>query len=648
MSGATRGRLHVFLGAAPAVGKTYASLQAARLQVADHGVDVVIGLVETHGRAALATQLEGLEVVPPRRVSYRGRSFDELDLPTLLERHPHTVVVDELAHSNAPGVGHEKRWQDVDQLLEAGIDVICNLNVQHLASLSDEVEQITALAQHETVPDELVASAHRIDLVRVAPSLLRERVSAGEIFDAGSATTALAGFFTTGRLEALDALAQRWMVEHGRPEVLGGEQGDVTANAVAPSEHPVPESSNSSAPSRRLVVLLSGAPEGQRLLRRAAQLAEASGSELLGLRVREPSDPTVAEPTWLQSQRRLLTELGGRYAEVGAEDVARAVLQFAEAERASHLVLGASRRSRIYEWAHGSVVREAVRSSPDLEVHIVPAVVSGTRRRSEDEADPGQGPPRLKGGARRRIIQWHRSELPARRRLLAFLLALVAPALVAAALVPFRASVGLPGTLMVLLVAVILVAGVGGAGPAAVATAAGILLADYYLTHPLHSFRLDQLNQISALIAFAAIAGIVSVLVNVLTNEAIVGARRRAVADGLARLAADCVAAAGGPALVRIVDSLRRTLDLDGVAVLRAAGPEWQIEASSGEQFPLRPEEAASFVEVGDGLVLVLGGGRAVAEEADLVRSFLSEIRFEQERIQLERIRRLRPGAPDP
>ena len=646
MIGAKRGRLHIFLGAAPAVGKTYASLQEAH-RLADHGVDIVVGLVETHGRSSLVEQLEGLVVMAPRQVAYRDRYFNEPDLPALLERHPQTVVVDELAHSNPPGLAHEKRWQDVDQLLAAGIDVISNLNVQHLASLSDEVERITGLPQHEIVPDELIASADRIDFVRVAISQLRDRVSTGGIFDAKVATTALAGFFSPGRLEALDALTLRWMFEHGRPEALGGAEADGAVETPM-SVEPDREESGLRSPSQRLVALLSGAQEGDRLLRRAAQIAKSTGSELVGLRVREPSDPRVAEPAWLQGERRLLTELGGRYAEVGAEDVGRAVLQFAETERATHLVLGATRRSRVYELAHGSVVNDVVRAAPELEVHIIPRVPTGARRRKSNESDDAlRPPPRMKSGAPLRLPHWRRrrSELPARRRAVAYLLALAAPALVAGTLVPFRSAVGLPGTLMTLLLAVILVAGVGGLGPAGLATAVGILLADYYLTHPLHSFRLDRVNEIFALIAFTAVAAVVSVLVNVLTNAGVVGARRRAVADGLARLAADCLVAAGSPALLKTVDSVRRTLELDGVAVLRAAGRDWDVEAAAGERVPLRPEDAASFVEIGDGLVLVLAG-RAVAEESDLVHVFMSEIRLEQERIQLERIRRLAgPGV---
>jgi two-component system sensor histidine kinase KdpD len=225
-------------------------------------------------------------------------------------------------------------------------------------------------------------------------------------------------------------------------------------------------------------------------------------------------------------------------------------------------------------------------------------------------------------------------------------LSVVAPALVALALVPFRQSIGLPATLLSLLLAVIVVAGAGGLGAAAVATVAGIALSDYYLTQPFHSFRLDRTSEIAALVAFAIVSAVVSLLVNVLTNAGIVGARRLAVADGLARLAADCLVTAGTPVAQKTVDSLRRTLALDGVAVLREGAQDWVVEAASGERVPRSPEEAASFVEIAQGVVLALGGSQAVAEEADLVRAFVSEIRLEQERIQLERIRRLAEDRP--
>lgn len=643
MANTQRGRLHVFLGAAPAVGKTYASLQEAR-RLADEGVEVVVGLVETHGRAALIEQLEGLVVVPPRLVFYRGHHFEELDLPTLLEQLPQTVLVDELAHSNSPGLAHAKRWQDVEQLLDAGINVISNLNVQHLASLSDEVERITALPQSETVPDELVATAASIELVRVSAADLRKRIGAGEIFEKDVAATALAGFFSAGHLEVLDQLMMTWMSEHGRSEVVASSAAgdDDGPPAGAPKGGAVPPAQ------RPLVAVLSGAAEGARLLRRAAQLAKSTNSELVGLRIREPSDPRDVEPAWLQGQRHLLTELGGRYAEVGGEDAARAVLRFAQTEGATHLVLGATRRSRLEELAHGSLVNDVVKASAAIELHVIPAAPSTGRRQREkgdDETSTVGGRP--KRPVPRRFPQWRRSELPVRRRVVAYLLAFAAPAAIAGALVPFRTSVGLPGTLMTLLLAVTLVAGVGGLAPAVVSTVVGVLLSDYYLTHPLHSFRLDHVNEIFALIAFAAVAVVVSLLVNVLTNAGVVGARRLAVAGGLARLAADCLVAAGSSVPQKTLDALRSTLDLDGVSVLRPAGTDWNVETVAGEHAPKRPEEASSFVEIGDGRVLALAGGRAVSEESDLIRTFVSEIRLEHERLQLERIRRLAAEKSD-
>ena len=462
----------------------------------------------------------------------------------------------------------------MEQLLSAGIDVISNLNVQHLASLSDAVERITGVTQTETVPDELVSGADQIDVVRLPSAELRDRVRSGSVFDERSTGAALTGFFGSERLDALDSLMLSWLEERGR-----GQPVATDAAGTAPGRTEARNSGKAGRPPRRRPRGRSG----------AAPSCTAGPLDPLGARrvaSRGPSDPRDSEPAWLEGRRRLLTELGGRYGEVGADDEARAVLQFAEAERASQIVLGASRRSWWQELSRGSVVRSLVKAAPAIEVHVVPA---GSQPAQDGEAPSRTAPVRSSAAAPRRLPQWRRSALPPRRRLVGYVLSIGAPALVALALVPFRQTIGLPATLLSLLLAVIVVAGAGGLGAAAVATAAGVLLADYYLTQPFHSFRLDRTSEISALVAFAAVAAVVSLLVNVLTNAGIVGARRLAMADGLARLAADCVVTAGTPVAQKTVDSLRRTLSLDGVAVLRMSGTDWIVEAAAGEQAPRRP-----------------------------------------------------------
>jgi two-component system, OmpR family, sensor histidine kinase KdpD len=207
-----RGKLHLFLAAAPGAGKTYAMLAEGRRRAA-LGEDVVVGLAETHGRPDTAAQVGDLEVVPLRRVAYRGTAFDELDLPAVLARRPRVVLVDELAHTVVAGWRHDKRWQDVEQLLDEGIDVISCLNVQHLESLSDKAQQLTGVTVGETIPDAFAGTASQVTLLDVDPEALRGRVA--RLYPPGTADRALAGYFRLGNLAALSALGRRWIWEHG-------------------------------------------------------------------------------------------------------------------------------------------------------------------------------------------------------------------------------------------------------------------------------------------------------------------------------------------------------------------------------------------------------------------------------------------------
>jgi two-component system sensor histidine kinase KdpD len=209
---AGRGRLHLFLAAAPGVGKTYALLAEGR-RLAAAGKDVVIGVAETHGRPATDALAEGLELVPLRKVEYRGSTFEDLDVPAVLARHPQVVLIDELAHAVLPGGRHGTRWQDVAELLDAGIDVVSCLNVQHLESLSHAAQEITGVAVAETVPDAVAGTCDRVDLIDLDPYALRERIA--RLYPAGTAERALAGYFQPGNLAALGAMAMRWANEHG-------------------------------------------------------------------------------------------------------------------------------------------------------------------------------------------------------------------------------------------------------------------------------------------------------------------------------------------------------------------------------------------------------------------------------------------------
>ena len=253
--GMRRGVLRVYLGAAPGVGKTFDMLSEGRRRQ-ERGTDVVVGFVETHGRIHTAELLEGMEIVPRRTMTYRGADFTEMDLDAVLARAPKVALVDELAHTNVPGSRNEKRWQDIDEVLAAGIDVISTVNIQHLESLNDVVEAITGVKQRETVPDEVVRRADQIELVDMTPEALRRRLAHGNVYAPEKIDAALANYFRVGNLTALRELALLWLADRVDDALEAyREQHDIA----------------DSWPAReRIVVALTGGTEGETLLRRAA------------------------------------------------------------------------------------------------------------------------------------------------------------------------------------------------------------------------------------------------------------------------------------------------------------------------------------------------------------------------------------------
>src|ERR1700730_3100300 len=324
-----RGRLRIYLGAAPGVGKTYAMLDEGWRRK-ERGTDVVIGFVETHNRPKTASQIRDLEVVPRAKLTHRGQTFEEMDLSAVLARHPAVALVDELAHTDIPGSRHEKRWEDIEALLQAGIDVISTVNIQHLASLNDVVERITGITQRETVPDSVVRSADQIELVDMHSEALRRRMAHGNIYAAERVDAALAHYFRVGNLGALRELALLWVADRVDDEL-----------ADYRDRHGITEPWETK---ERIVVALTGAPGGEHLLRRAARMAARVNGEVVGVHVR-PLDPFTHPPSeGLATQRRLLGELGGRYAEVTGADVSSALINFARAENATQLLVGDSGR----------------------------------------------------------------------------------------------------------------------------------------------------------------------------------------------------------------------------------------------------------------------------------------------------------------
>ncbi|HMD92747.1 MAG TPA: universal stress protein [Trebonia sp.] len=366
---APRGTLRVYLGAAPGVGKTYAMLAEGQRRRA-RGTDVVAALVETHGRRLTSAMTEGLETVPRRTMSYRGAAFTEMDLDAVLARHPQVALVDELAHTNVPGCRNAKRWQDVEELLDAGIEVITTLNIQHLESLSDVTRQITGVEQHETLPDEIARRADQIELVDMTPEALRRRMMHGNVYPPDRIDAALTHYFRPGNLTGLRELALLWVADR----VEEGLQRYRAQHGIAAQWET----------RERIVVGIAGDAGDEAVIRRAARIAARTpGSDLLAVHVTRDDGLSSHPGQALAAQRALVASLGGTAQEVPGDDVAEALLQFARAQDATQMVLGASRRSRLTTLLAGkSIPTRLARRAGHIDVHLVSRKGIAARRRT--------------------------------------------------------------------------------------------------------------------------------------------------------------------------------------------------------------------------------------------------------------------------
>lgn len=374
-----RGRLKVFLGAAPGVGKTYEMLSEGLARKRD-GVDVVVAVVETHGRVETEKLTRGHEIVERRDVAYEGRTLREMDLDAILARAPRLALVDELAHTNTPGSRHPKRYQDVEELLSAGIDVYSTVNVQHIESLNDIVASFTRVRVRETVPDSVLEQAE-LEVVDIPPDELIERLKAGKVYLPQEATRALSHFFSKSNLSALRELALRRAAQSVDARMLD----DVRALGLG----------GTWAGSERIVVAINELPGAEMLVRAAKRVADGLHGPWTALFI---ETPRVAHFTDVQHQRvaaamTLATQLGAVVATVPASNVVEGIQTFLRDARATQLVMGKSRRSRWFELWHGSVVDRLVRDTPGVTVHVLPLSSVGTGQRRGDRAPAAWGSP---------------------------------------------------------------------------------------------------------------------------------------------------------------------------------------------------------------------------------------------------------------
>ncbi|MEQ4716939.1 DUF4118 domain-containing protein [Nonomuraea sp. B19D2] len=585
MGATSRGMLRVYLGAAPGVGKTYAMLSEAH-RARERGKDVVVGFVETHGRAKIACLLEGLEILPRRTMSHRGAAFTELDVDAVIARAPAVALIDELAHTNVPGSRNAKRWQDIDAVLDAGIDVVSTVNIQHFESLNDVVEQITGVPQRETVPDGVVRRADQIELVDMAPEALRRRMAHGNVYPPERVDAALANYFRVGNLTALRELALIWVADKVDEELDRYRADHGIAGTWEARE--------------RVVVALTGGQEGDTLIRRAARIAARSkGADLLAVHVTS-ADGLIrgGDPANLIRQRTLVEDLGGSYHQVVGDDIPRALLEFARGVNATQLVLGASRRGRFAQILSRGVGVTTTALSGSIDVHMV--THEATRK------------------ARERTRS--RAALTRGRRLSGWGLALLGMPLLTAVLLPL--GLPLPSEILLFLLLVVGVALVGGMWPAITAAVLGFGLLNWFFTPPLHTLTISEPENVLALAIFVLVAVMVSAVVDLAARRSREAARSQADAEVLSTLAGHVLR--GEAALPSLLARMRETFGLTSVTLLERSDG-WKIVATSGGAPCTSPGTADTDVVIDDRLVLAAHGRLLDASDRRVLEAFAAE-----------------------
>ncbi|MCB0998677.1 MAG: sensor histidine kinase KdpD [Acidimicrobiales bacterium] len=615
-----RGQLRIYLGASPGVGKTFAMLNEGRRRL-ERGTDVVVAVVETHGRVNTAAQLGDLEVVPRRSFEHRGANFTEMDVDAVLARRPALALVDEFAHTNVPGSRNEKRWQDVEMLLDAGIDVISTLNIQHLDSLNDVVAKITGITQRETVPDAVVRRADQIELVDMSPEALRRRMAHGNIYPAERIDAAMTNFFRPGNLGALRELALLWVADRVEESLSAYVAQHGIADAWETRE--------------RVVVGLSGAPGGDALIRRAARIAGRVGGELVGVHVVSDDGLTRDHADVLIAQRALVESLGGRSHEVVGHDRAETLVEFSRTEKATQLVIGATARTRREEWLHGSFVSKVTRLARDVDVHVIGRGGNADRDVADVDRVAGRAVRRGPFGRERAMT------IDLRRQLLAWALVIVGlPGLTATfhRLHDEQTPIAddFPTVLLLFLALTVTVAAIGGMMAGTVCAVVGSVLVNWWFVEPRFTLTIAQGRHVVALVVFVAVAMVVGAFVNASARRSSEARRARAEAEALAR-SATSLATDPNP-VPTLLEEIRRTMGLDGVRLVTTGSDRTDtVVAASGGV-----DVAATTIELrpaddGRARRLELSGRRLSTDDRRVLTTLADQLAIAADTEQLER-----------
>ena len=470
-----RGVLKVFLGAAPGVGKTYEMLSDGG-ERKRAGIDVVVGVVETHGRAETEAMTAGYEIIPRREIEYQGRTIDEMDIDAILERKPGLVLVDELAHTNAPGSRHPKRYQDVEELLAAGINVYSTVNIQHLESLNDVVASFTRVRVRETVPDRILEQAE-IEVVDIPPDELIERLKDGKVYIPHEATRALSHFFSKSNLSALRELALRRAAQAVDTQMLDYVRAHALAGTWAGGD--------------RIVVAVSELPGADSLVRAAKRAADALRAPWTAVHVETPRtrDFTPDQQQRLSAVLNLASELGGAVASVPADTVLNGLKTYIAEARATQLIVGKSARSPWFEWRHGSVVDRLIRETPGVAVHVLPF---------EQVPQPGSAAspvPRRRGS-------WGRWQ--------SYVWTLLMVAAVTAAGTLLLTEINISNIALLYLLPVMVAASLFGLRPGLVAGGASSLAYNFFFLPPLYTFTISDPENLVTIIVLLSVAFVTS------------------------------------------------------------------------------------------------------------------------------------------
>jgi two-component system, OmpR family, sensor histidine kinase KdpD len=566
-----RGELRIYLGAAPGVGKTYAMLGEAHRRL-ERGTDVVAAVVETHGRKKVAELLNGIEMVPPHYVDYRGGRFPELDVPAVLARNPQVVLVDELAHTNTPGSKNSKRWQDVEELLDAGITVISTVNVQHLESLNDVVTQITGIEQQEKVPDEVVRAADQVELVDITPEALRRRLAHGNVYAPERIDAALSNYFRRGNLTALRELALLWLADQVDAALSKYRADNKITDTWEARE--------------RVVVAVTGGPESETLVRRASRIASKSSAELMVVHVVRGDGLAGVSAPQMGKVRELAASLGATLHTVVGDDVPTALLDFARQMNATQLVLGTSRRSRWARIVDEGIGSTVVQHSGKIDVHMV----------THEQARRGFSLSSLS---------------PRRRHATSWLAALVVPSAICTLIVVLLDRfLGVGGESALFFVGVLVVALLGGVAPAALSAVLSGLLLNYFLIDPRHTFTIAEADSAVTIVMLLVVAVAVAALVDGAASRAREARRASQEAELLALFAGSVLR---GADLNTLLERVRETYSQRAVSLLREGPGGTAIVGCVGTDPCLEVDTADTAIEVGDDEFWMLMAGRKLA-----------------------------------